>query len=101
LDHDDYLRTLPLGFPERDENRHLLTSRLTLLIHQQNISWSLFTYYSPSDQDFYLRPKVIYKIDDHWVVETGGNLFGGDKRHTFFSQFRDNSNVYLSVRYGF
>ena len=101
LDHNNYLRTLPAGSQARDENRHLLTTRLTFLTHSQNATWSLFTYYSPSDQDYYLRPKVNYRIDDHWTTELGGNIFGGKKNHTFFGQFQNNSNIYISVRYGF
>lgn len=101
LDYNRYLRSLPGGTPVRDETRHLLTARLTLLTHSQNVMWSLFTYYSPSDQDFYFRPRVNYKIDDHWITEIGGNFFGGQNNHTFFGQFRNNNNVYVSVRYGF
>lgn len=101
LDYNRYLRSLPGGIPVRDETRHLLTARLTLLTHSQNVMWSLFTYYSPSDQDFYFRPRVNYKIDDHWITEIGGNFFGGQNHHTFFGQFRNNNNVYASVRYGF
>ncbi|CAH1188975.1 conserved hypothetical protein [Candidatus Nitrotoga sp. BS] len=101
VDHNNYLRTLPVGSPARDENRHLLTTRLTLLTHSQNVTWSVFSYYSPSDADFYIRPKVNYRINDHWISELGGNLFGGKNVHTFFGQFRDNSNIYLALRYGF
>ncbi|MDH5551957.1 MAG: hypothetical protein OEX82_01350 [Nitrosomonas sp.] len=101
FDHQRFLRTLTSGFPARDKNRHLLTTRLTLLTNSQNVSWSVFSYYSPSDEDFYLRPNVNYRIDDHWTTELGGNIFGGKRTHTFFGQFRDNSNIYLSIRYGF
>lgn len=101
LDHNNYLRTLPTGFPVRDKNRHLFTTRLTLLTHSQNVTWSIFSYYSPSDEDFYLRPKVNYRVNDHWITELGGNIFGGKKTHTFFGQFRNNSNIYLAIRYGF
>ena len=101
LDHNNYLRALPAGLPARKENRHQLTSRLTFLTHNQNATWSLFTYYSPSAQDYYLRPKVNYRIDDHWTTELGGNIFGGKNNYTFFGQFQDDSNIYVSVRYGF
>ena len=101
VDYNTYLRTLPTGLPARDENRHLLTVRLTQLTHNQNITWSVFSYYSPSDADFYLRPKVNYRVDDHWTTELGGNMFGGKNVHTFFGQFRGNSNIYLALRYGF
>ncbi|MCF8109628.1 MAG: hypothetical protein K9J81_11630, partial [Desulfohalobiaceae bacterium] len=67
----------------------------------QDLTLSLFTFYSPSDDDIYLRPRVSYEINDAWTVESGGNLFFGEHRYTFFGQFEDNSNWYLSLRYAF
>ncbi len=101
LDHGAYERSLPAGSKIKDENRHLITSRLTWLTHNQNTEWSLFAFYSPTDQDGYLRPKVSYKIDDFWTIEAGGNIFFGEDEHTFFGQFRDNTNAFISLRYGF
>ncbi|MCK4842059.1 MAG: hypothetical protein KAT04_09280 [Methylococcales bacterium] len=85
----------------RDEVRHLITNRLTLMTHQQNVIWSLFTFYSPSDQDAYFRPKVAYKVTDAWQVEMGGNFFVGSKQSTFFGQFEKNNNIFGSIRYSF
>ena len=101
FDYENYKNALPVGFPQRDQDRHLLTTRLTLLSYGQNVTWTLFSYYSPSDMDFYLRPKVNYKINDRLITELGGNVFGGRKDYTLFGQFQNNSNVYLSIRYGF
>ncbi len=101
MDHDEYRRTLPPGARARDEVRHLMTFRLTKLLMNQNLRLSLFAYYSWTDGDVYLRPKAAYKIDDHWTVECGGNVFFGDYPHTFFGQMQDNTNVYAAVRYGF
>jgi hypothetical protein len=101
MDHNDYRRTLPPGTPRIDEVRHVLTLRLTKLLINQNLRLSLFTFYSPSDNDAYLRPNINYKIDDHWSAEVGGNIFTGTDDHTFFGQFRKNSNVYGGVRYSF
>lgn len=101
LDYDDYLGVLPEGMPATDENRHVLTIRLTRLLMRQNLRLSLFAYFSPSDQDAYLRPNVHYKLNDHWSAELGGNIFVGDQPHTFFGQFQDNTNLYAGVRYGF
>ncbi len=100
-DYSDYKKTLPPGMPEKDENRHVFTLRLTKLLMQQNLTLSLFTYYSPSDQDGYLRPKAAYKLTDRWKIEAGGNIFTGDDRYTFFGQFEKNSNVYAMARYSF
>ena len=101
MDYDPYVRTLPRGTPRADEDRHVLTFRVTKLLLNQNLSLSLFAYYSPTDSDAYLRPHVKYKLDDHWSVEVGGNVFFGQRDYTFFGQFEKNTNVYAAVRYGF
>jgi len=101
VDYGDYRRTLPAGIPRADEDRHVFTLRLTKLLMNQNLTLSLFTFYSPSDEDAYLRPKIQYKIDDHWSAELGGNIFFGEEDNTFFAQFKKNSNVYGGVRYSF
>ncbi|USN98391.1 MAG: hypothetical protein H6810_09450 [Phycisphaeraceae bacterium] len=101
LQHDGYLASLPAGVPARDAFRHVLTARLTWRSMNQNLIWSCFAYYSPSDRDAYLRPSVTYKIDDHWTASVGGNVFVGAEQHTFFGQFSRDTNVYASLRYGF
>ncbi len=101
LDHDALVRTLPAGASAQDENRHVLTGRLTWLTRQQTLEWSLFVFYSPSDRDAYLRPRATYDVTDEWTVEFGGNFFLGTSDNTFFGQFRDNDNIYGSLRYGF
>ena len=101
MDYGDYHRNVPPGVPAADKDRHVITLRITRLLMDQNLQLSLFGYYSPSDNDTYLRPLVHYKVDDHWSVEVGGNVFIGEKRHTFFGQFQRNTNVYFGVRYSF
>lgn len=100
-DYDPYLRSLPEGMAARDEFRHVVTVRLTKLLMNQNLRIGLFLYYSPTDHDAYLRPMANYKLDDHWIVEMGGNLFFGEDDATFFGQFERNNNLYASLRYGF
>lgn len=101
LDYEAYLRTLPAGRSARDENRHVLTLRLTRALFMQTLELSLFTFYSPSDDDAYLRPRISYDLGDHWRVEAGGNIFLADRPSTFFGQFEDNTNVYAGLRYSF
>ncbi len=100
-DYSAYEGALPPGAARKDQYRHVLTVRLTKLLMNQNLRVSLFSYYSPSDEDGYLRPKVHYKVSDVWAVETGGNIFFGEDDHTFFAQFKNNTNVYAGVRYSF
>lgn len=100
LDSGEYKENLPFG-PARDRLRHVVTLRLTKLLMNQNLRLSLFTYYSPSDKDAYIRPSINYKVTDDLAVETGANIFFGDYPHTFFAQFENNTNIYTAVRYTF
>ncbi len=101
LDYGAYRDSLLPGSKSRDEFRHVTSLRLTRLMMSQNLTLSLFTYYSPSDEDAYLRPIVNYKASDQLMYEVGSNVFFGDKRHTFFNQFHNNTNLYVGVRYSF
>jgi len=84
---------------EPDEYRHLLTNRLTYRSGRDKHIWSVFTFFSPSDKDVFLRPVYNYRHNDQWSVTGGANIFGGDESHTFFSQLEDASNVYLRLRF--
>lgn len=101
LKYGAYTTSLPTGSPARDEFRHVLTLRLTQLLMSQNLRLSLFTYYSPSDQDTYLRPIINYKATDSLALEMGANIFAGEEDYTFFGQFHYNTNLYGAVRYSF
>ena len=101
LDYEALIDNSPFPQFEADEFRHLLTNRLTYRAGRDRYTWSLFTFYSPSDQDFYLRPIFTYRHSDQWSVTTGANLFGDSEPETFFSQLQDASNAYLRVRYNY
>jgi len=96
-----YTASLMPGMYARDKARHVITARLTKLAKNQTLTWSLFAYYSPSDRDAYLRPKVSYKMTDAWTIEAGANLFIGASAYTFFGQFRDSSNIFAGIRRSF
>ncbi len=100
-DYANYKDSLPGGSPRKDEWRHLITLRLTKLLWDQNLRLSFFGYYSPSDEDAYLRPKAHYKLTDAWALEVGGNIFWGEDQDTFFGQFEDATNAYAAVRWNY
>jgi len=100
-DHSGYMSTLPPMAPEFDELRQVFTARMTQMLMYQTVNLSLFTFYSPTDEDWHLRPNVTYKHSDELSVSLGGNFFGGDVTHTLFGQFEDNSNLYARFRYSF
>lgn len=100
-DHGMYLRTLPPGSPVMDNVRQVFTTRMTQLLHYQLVNLSLFAFYSPTDEDWHLRPSISYRLSDQFSIAAGANLFGGNKDYTLFGQFVDNSNTYLRFRYFF
>jgi hypothetical protein len=100
MDYGAYKHSMPVGL-NRDEDRHLVTFRLTKLLMNQNLRCSLFTYFSPSDKDVYMRPNVHYKASDNLALEAGANIFFGNYPSTFFGQFRNDTNIYTAVRYSF
>ena len=86
---------------EPDEWRHVVTNRLTYRLSQDKLTLSLFSFFSPSDSDYYLRPAIGYRYSDQWSYTFGANIFGGDDTHTFFNQFADNSNAYFRIRFNY
>ncbi|VAW44658.1 hypothetical protein MNBD_GAMMA02-1136 [hydrothermal vent metagenome] len=89
----------PLTEPE--ENRQVITNRLTYMAKQDKLTWSLFVFYSPTDEDSYWRPSVNYRHNDQWQLTMGAQVFTSKKPHTFFAQFEDSSSVYSRIRYQF
>jgi len=77
LDYSQHKNSSPSGL-NRDRDRHLITVRLTKLLMNQNLRCSLFTYFSPSDKDVYMRPNINYKVNDNLAVEAGADIFFGD-----------------------
>ncbi len=102
-DHDALIANTPSA--QRpfavDEYRHLLTNRITYQMLRQDLTLTLMTFYSPSDQDYYLRPRAQYRFNDRLIGTLGGNLFGGEDDWTFHTQLEDNSNLYARIRYNF
>lgn len=100
LDYGNYLDVHDPKYP-KDEFRHVITMQFIQQFMNQNLTLSFDGYYSPSDEDAYLRPGVQYKVSDRMTVGCGANIFIGANEQTFFGQFTNNSNVYSSVRYSF
>ncbi len=79
------------------------------------LTW--FSYFSPSDQDYYFRPKMVYAYSDEIRFELTANILGayGDNNdestirdgmfpnylNTMFGQFKDDSNINFTARYIF
>lgn len=101
LDHDALVEASPDPDREPEEYRQVLTTRLTWRSAQARLTASLFAFVSPSDEDYYLRPGLVWRHSDRWSWTAGANLFGGERIHTYFGQLEDNSNVYARVRFSY
>lgn len=84
-----------------NDYRYLLTSRITKLLFRQTLILSFFVFYSPSDDDTYLRPLVEYNVTDSFRLDIGANLIWGKDKTTEFGQVEDNKNIYVRARYSF
>lgn len=100
-DYDELIANSPTPQFEPEEKRSVVTTRLTYRAAKDKWVWSLFAFYSPTDEDSYIRPSVDYRFSDEWQFTAGANIFNGQKKHTFFGQFEDATNAYIRVRYNF
>jgi len=100
-DYDIFVMQQPEGVFVRDEVRHLLTSRVTKKLSMETVTLSGFVFYSPSDEDVYLRLSTEYKYTDEIILMAGANIFDGNHPNTDFGQFALNDNVFVKVTYGF
>ena len=100
LDHDRYAANLAPGLTAADETRHLVTSRVTARLFMENLELSGFGFWSPSDEDRYVRVSASYRYTDAVTLALGANLFGGDA-WTPFGGFDRNDNVWAKITYGF
>ncbi|MFH1378825.1 MAG: hypothetical protein ABII23_00985 [bacterium] len=85
----------------RDELRQLATIRLTKRMYKQTLLLSCFVFYSPTDEDAYIRPSMDYDLNDHVSISLGGNIMWGIDDYTEFGQMKRNDNAYTRIRYSF
>lgn len=99
-DHDELVANSATPQFEPNEIRHTVTTRLTYRLRQETLMFSLFGFFSPSDEDGHLRPSLTYKWSDAVTLTAGANIMLGDDA-AFFGQLKDNSNAYIRLRYSF
>lgn len=99
--YNSYEATLPPGFPKTDRLHQLITIRLTQMLKYNTLRLSLFSFYSPDDEDYFIIPEARYNITDSLWTSVGVNIFGGKDPRTFFGQLDKNDNIYATLRYEF
>ncbi|MDD5156051.1 MAG: hypothetical protein PHF11_06200 [Candidatus Omnitrophica bacterium] len=101
LEYAAYKRSLLPQDIAYDEYKHIITQRITKLFKNQTVKVSLFNFYSPSNNDGYLRFSVEYALTDQWKITSGVNIPWGAEDYTDFGQMKKNKNIFVRLRYGF
>jgi hypothetical protein len=101
LDYQSLLENLSAGQFVAEENKTMVTFRLTHLAFQQKLMNSVMLFMSPSDDDHYIRYSSRYKLTDHWKMAVGLNWLNGEREETFLAQMQKNSNIFFRVHYSF
>ena len=67
MDYDNYRESLPdsilVNMPDI-KTEVCSALRLSKLVMQQKLKYELFTFYSPTDEDGYINPDILYKWTD-------------------------------------
>ena len=83
---------------EKTENTMTLLARYDIL--RETLHLELFSYIGLTNEDALIRPKVTYDFDDSFSILLGSNIFVGDEQGRF-GQYKDNSMVYIKLKYSF
>ncbi len=92
LDYDDNILN------EKTENTMTVLARYDIL--RETLHLELFSYIGLTNEDALIRPKVTYDFDDSFSILLGSNIFLGNEKGRF-GQYKDNSMLYMKLKYSF
>ena len=99
--YKEYKANLPPAFFRKKKIHQYITLRVTKFLKYQTVKLSLFTFYSPDEEDFFITPEASINVTDNMLLSLGVNLFVGVKDNTSFGQHDKNDNIYALARYSF
>ncbi|HEY3325776.1 MAG TPA: DUF1302 family protein [Novimethylophilus sp.] len=83
-----------------DRFQHGMTFRISDKWLHETLEGEVAGIASFTRRDFALKPKLVYSFNDHWKSTFGANLFRGED-NTFYGRLRDDSTVFMEIRYSF
>ncbi|MBF0276337.1 MAG: hypothetical protein HQM13_01040 [SAR324 cluster bacterium] len=103
MNYTNYKDNLHPDQSAKDEVRNTVTLRLVKTAQQDTLRISFFVYHRPQHRDDYLRYWVNKRLDDHFDITAGGNLFSGhsDYADSEFGMLREDDNVFIRMKYIF
>jgi hypothetical protein len=99
--YKEYKADLPQAFFRKKQLHQYITLRVTKLLKYQTVKLSLFTFYSPDEEDFFITPEASINVTDNMLLTLGVNIFTGVKGNTTFGQHHKDSNLYMLAKYSF
>ncbi|MGH7960703.1 MAG: hypothetical protein ACRERD_02615 [Candidatus Binatia bacterium] len=85
---------------QRDRVQHSASARISYKWFDETLEGEMAVALSFTRFDFVLRPKLTYAFTDRWKGTIGADIFRGPQ-NVFFGRLRDNSGVYVELRYNF
>lgn len=83
-----------------DRFQHGITFRISDKWLHETLEGEIAGITSLTRRDFVIKPKLVYSFNDHWKGSIGANLFRGED-NTFYGRLRDNSTVFMEIKYSF
>ncbi|MEA1876509.1 MAG: DUF1302 family protein, partial [Bacteroidota bacterium] len=83
-----------------EEVQNTMTFLARYDMFRETLHLDIFAYIGLTNEDALIRPKITYDFDDSFSILLGSNIFVGDEKGRF-GQYKDNSMVYLKLKYNF
>ena len=106
--YNQYEENLPGSLTKKKQLHQYITLRITKLFLYQTLKISLFTIYSPDEEDYFIISEINYKFTDNFQAMAGANIFGGSSveaglkpASTELGQHDKDDNIYITARYNF
>ncbi|MCD6347382.1 MAG: hypothetical protein J7L96_08190 [Bacteroidales bacterium] len=98
-----FIQETILGYDDNllnDKVQNTMTFLARYNMFRETLHLDLFTYVGLTNKDALIRPKITYDFDDSFSILLGSNIFVGDEKGRF-GQYKDNSMLYMKLKYNF
>lgn len=103
MDYDAYEQSMMMNPFKKKRAHNTFTVRLTYKAQRETLWVNIFTYLRPDDKDTFTRLDITKRLDDHFSVTLGANVFTGKTHYEDreFGMLRHDDNVYVRFKYNF
>lgn len=85
---------------ETERYEHGFTLRLANKWLNETLEADILGIRSVTNDDYAVRPMLVYAMDDHWRLTLGADIYRGPAR-SFFGFLHENSGAFAEIRYNF